>query len=184
MAATHTLLPQKLITIDEYLLTSYRPDCDFVEGILEERNLGELPHSTLQTELAFWFRLNQKEWAIKPLIEQRIRVSKEDVRICDVCLLHADAPRENVTLTPPLLCLEILSPADRLSRAKNVLRDYLLMGVPNIWLVDPSGRIAYTYTPTGLHQATSDRLEIPGSPVHVVLPDLFAALDPVPQPHG
>ena len=30
-----------LLSIDEYLHTSYKPDVDFVDGEIEERNLGE-----------------------------------------------------------------------------------------------------------------------------------------------
>jgi hypothetical protein len=37
-----------LISIREYLSTSYRPDCDYVNGIIEERNLGEYDHARLQ----------------------------------------------------------------------------------------------------------------------------------------
>jgi hypothetical protein len=37
--AAATPLP---ISVSEYLHTSYRPDCDYVDGVVEERNLGEL----------------------------------------------------------------------------------------------------------------------------------------------
>ena len=30
-----------LISVREYLSTSYRPDCDYVDGEVQERNLGE-----------------------------------------------------------------------------------------------------------------------------------------------
>ena len=33
--------------MEEYLATSYRPDCDYVDGEIEERNLGEKEHSIL-----------------------------------------------------------------------------------------------------------------------------------------
>jgi len=31
-----------LISVDEYLLTSFHPGCDFVEGEVRERNVGKL----------------------------------------------------------------------------------------------------------------------------------------------
>ena len=40
-----------LISIREYLNTSYRPDCDYVDGVVEERNLGELDHGWVQGNL-------------------------------------------------------------------------------------------------------------------------------------
>jgi hypothetical protein len=29
-----------LVSVDEYLSTSYDPDCDYVDGVVEERNVG------------------------------------------------------------------------------------------------------------------------------------------------
>jgi Uma2 family endonuclease len=172
MAATSTLL-----SLDEYLHTSYSPDCDFVDGELEERNLGEYTHGKLQARMATWFTNHEREWLVDPITEQRIRVSPIKVRICDVCLLRSDAPREAVTLTPPLACIEILSPEDRLSRVVTVLEDYRLMGVPNIWLIDPIRRGAFLFDATGLRIVVSGRLDIPGTPIHLVLADLFQGLE-------
>ena len=40
-----------LVSLEEYLKTSYEPDCDYVDGVLEERNLGEWNHGDLQGEI-------------------------------------------------------------------------------------------------------------------------------------
>ena len=175
MAATVTT--PALMSIEEYLRTSFKPDCHFVDGVVEERTLGELPHSTLHTELAYWFRLNQATWRAKAKTEQRIRVSANKVRVPDICLISDDAPREAVTVTPPILCIEILSPEDRLRRAEKVLEDYRVMGVSQSWLLDPIQQIAYTYNESGLNLFNGDRLELAGTPIYLVLSDLFAALD-------
>jgi len=34
-----------LVSVDEYLHTSYDPDCDYVDGAIVERNVGERDHS-------------------------------------------------------------------------------------------------------------------------------------------
>ena len=52
--ATPALTPT-LLSIDEYLHTSYKPDVDFIDGAIEERNLGEFEHARLQTILASFF---------------------------------------------------------------------------------------------------------------------------------
>ena len=36
-----------LISVEEYLSTSYHPDCDYVDGELEERNVGEYSHGKM-----------------------------------------------------------------------------------------------------------------------------------------
>jgi len=51
-----------LVSVSEYLRSSYRPDCDFVDGKLEERNPGEHDHAALQAALILWFGHRQEEW--------------------------------------------------------------------------------------------------------------------------
>jgi hypothetical protein len=60
-----------LLTLEEYLHTVYHPDCDFVDGHLEERNLGETAHGLLQVELSYWFRSRSEEWKIRVITELR-----------------------------------------------------------------------------------------------------------------
>ncbi len=165
------------LSIDQYLHTSYKPDLDFVDGGLEARNVGTYEHGKIQGWLFHIFTLNAKQWATDPVVEQRIRVRPNQVRVCDVAILRADAPREAVTTTPPLICVEVLSPDDRFSRTKLVLADYLAMGVENIWLIDPIYRAAFTYNATGLHEADPTQLTVPNTPIHVDLTETFASLD-------
>jgi Uma2 family endonuclease len=172
MATTTT----NLISLEEYLHTIYHPDCDFVDDHIEERTLGEFDHGRLQAALAAWFINREKAWNIRAVVELRTRVTPTRVRIPDVCLLRRDAPREPVTLTPPLLCIEILSPEDRLPRVLKVLDDYVTMGVPNLWILDPTDRIAYLYKDNTL-KLISDRLAVPGTEIYVDLPTLFAEFD-------
>ena len=166
----------QLILIEEYLHTWYRPDYDFVDGRLEERNVGERDHNRLQLLLAAWFLTKEREWHVFCLPEQRTRVSGTRVRIPDVCLLRGDAPREQVTLTPPLLCIEILSPEDRLPRVFKRLEDFLAMGVEHLWILDPEQRIAYVYSAGGATRHLGNRLSIPGTPIYVDLAELFTSL--------
>jgi Uma2 family endonuclease len=166
-----------LLSMEEYLRTSYKPDVDFVAGEIQERHLGEYEHARLQTLIAVMFATRESQWKISTVVEQRIRVSQRSVRICDLAILRADAPRERVTTTPPLICIEILSPEDRLSRAKQVLTDYLQMGVQNIWLIDPIYRSAWTFDAAGLHEADPTNLVVRDTPIRLDLTEAFAAID-------
>jgi Uma2 family endonuclease len=172
MATTPTLL-----SIDEYLRTDYHPDADYVDGEIEERNLGEYEHAKLQHFIDVLFGNNEDDWGTDTVVEQRIRVNSSRVRVCDVAILRAEDPHEHVTATPPLICIEIMSPEDRIPRATRVLADYFSMGVPNIWLVDPIRRVAYIYGAGGLQPAASLVLTIPGTPIRLDLNDIFLKLD-------
>lgn len=166
------------LSLEEYLHTSYRPDCDYVDGELEERNVGETKHGLLQVEVAFWFRSHKSEWNIRVITELRTRVGRTRVRIPDVSVAYDDeAIKEQVRTTPPLIAIEILSPEDRLNRIIVRLQDYLAMGVENLWVLDPMERVAYTYTSDGLKLIEAPRLTIPNSPIYLDLPEIFSALD-------
>jgi Uma2 family endonuclease len=173
----HAQTSPALISIEEYLRTSYHPDREYIDGVVEERNIGELNHGILQTELGFWFRSHRDEWQIQVGGGLRIRVTQTRVRIPDVCLVPLDAPREPVRVTPALLCIEILSPQDRLVRIAKRMDDFLAMGVKHLWLIDPLARLAYTYTRAGLSDPIAARLTIPHTPIYLDLPTLFTALD-------
>src|SRR5450631_2174765 len=98
-------MPQALfISLDEYLRTSYRPDCDFIDGEVQERNLGERNHSTLQLALGFVFKQNRYVWNVVPLVEQRVQVSETRYRVPDLCVVRKDDPPDQIVHTPPLIC--------------------------------------------------------------------------------
>ncbi len=163
------------ISLETYLKTSYRPDCDYVDGELEERNLGEREHARLQAAIVAWFFAKQKEWNIDVLPEQRTRVSASRVRIPDVSLVSLDLPYEKIITHPPLAVIEILSPEDRVRRYNERLEDYRRMGVRNIWVVDPESRMGYDWT-LGWQEAA--RFEIAETPIYLDIPEIFAALPP------
>jgi Uma2 family endonuclease len=175
MAATAPV-PVEL-TMDDYLHSIYHPDCDFVDGHLEERNLGEYEHSILQAAVASWFVQHRKEWGIQVTTEYRTRVSPSRIRIPDISIFPAGGPVEKVRLTPPLLAIEILSPDDRLARVLTRLNDFLAMGVPNVWVIDPAERSAYTYAQTGLRLVEEPRLNVPNTAIYLDLPEIFSALE-------
>jgi Uma2 family endonuclease len=159
-----------LVSVHEYLSTSYRPDCDYVDGVVLERNLGEKDHSLLQTEIAFYYRSRRKEWGLWALVEQRVQVSATRFRIPDVCLLIGE-PQDQIVRTPPFICIEVLSPDDRLSEMRQRVEDYLAFGVPYVWIVDPATRHAWRCTAGGMQEVTELRTENPETLVPVC--DLF-----------
>jgi Uma2 family endonuclease len=159
------------VTIEEYLSTSYRPDCDYVDGEVQERNLGEFDHARLQGAIFAYFYNRRKEWGICVVPEQRIQVSPTRYRVPDVCVVVGE-PTDQIFREPPFVCIEILSPDDRLSRMNERVADYLQFGVPYVWIVDPKTRKAWRCTPGAMVEVRELRT---GNPAMVVpLEDLFA----------
>jgi Uma2 family endonuclease len=166
-----------LIPVEEYLRTSYDPDCDYVDGEILERNVGEKDHSSFQGELLVWFRLRRDSLGTRAFVEQRVRVSGNRYRIPDVCVYIGKAPEEQVFEHPPFICVEVLSPEDRFARIRHRLEDYARFGVPNIWVVDPFDRSAWNYRNGDLQEIRDGILRTQDPVIEVPLQDIFASMD-------
>jgi Uma2 family endonuclease len=161
------------IPIHEYLGIIYRPDREYVDGEIRERNLGKYEHARIQAMLARWFGNREQEWGAQVVTEQRVQVSSTRVRIPDVTLLTLGA-QPDVIVDPPLLVIEILSPDDTYSDTQERAKDYREMGVETVWIIDPKTRTGRMCS--GAEWIESPRLEVKGSPFFVDLPDLFSQL--------
>ncbi|SNS76804.1 Endonuclease, Uma2 family (restriction endonuclease fold) [Granulicella rosea] len=171
MATTH------LISVEEYLRTTYRPDVDYVDGEIQERNLGELDHGTIQGAFMFYLGPRRREWNIRAVTELRVQVKEERFRVPDVCILDADAPKEQIIYHPPLVCIEVLSPSDTIYGMRQRVRDYVEMGVRQVWIVDPKDRTAIVCEGNSMVEQTDGTLKLPGTKIEVPLADLFSVLD-------
>lgn len=165
-----------LISVEDYLGTSYRPDRDYHEGELEERNLGEKDQSALQREIIFFFRSRQQEWKTFSFPEQRLQIGPRNFRVPDVCVTIGKAPDEQVFSAPPFICIEILSKDDSLERLQARIDDYLSFGVAYVWVINPRTRRAWSYTGTGIEEARSGVLRTQDPDLAVPLAELFAGL--------
>jgi Uma2 family endonuclease len=133
------------VSLEEYLNTDYEPDCDYVDGVLEDRNAGKKKHARTQTRLAAWLGARGQLYGYEALVELRTKVSATRVRVPDICLVSV-SDQDEITQNPPLLCIEVLSPEDRWSRIEARLRDYLAFGVPTVWAIDPYARKGWVGT--------------------------------------
>jgi len=177
MAASPVLADPALTTLEEYLDTVYHPDREYIDGKITERNLGETPHGKLQAFFVRYLGNRRDEWRVDAIPEERVQVAPTRYRIADVCLVSYDAPDELILTTPPVLCIEVLSRRDTVTETIDRAEDYLRMGVPAVWIVDPWKRRAYTVTGDGTLQRQTELLTVPGTPIQVPIPEIFAELD-------
>ena len=164
------------IPIGEYLGSVYRPDVDYVDGELEERNVGEFDHADIQKAVLLALTAQQVKAGVRAMQELRVQVSETRFRVPDVCLLPAGL-RTPVIQQAPLLCVEVLSPRDNIMRMRQRCKDYLDMGVPVVWILDPERRMAYVLTNDGMTEHSSGTLALLNGVVEVDIVAIFAALD-------
>lgn len=171
--------PSKLsVSVEEYLHTVYRPDVDYVDGRLEERNVGEYDHGSLQMALARYFSAHRFEWNIRVIQEQRMQISATRYRVPDTVLFSRDLQPEQIFTPPPLVCIEVLSPEDRLNRLQARVRDYFDMGVRAVWILDPrkkTGLDCCSGQQADWQEETSITVE--GTAIRIDLAAVFAEVD-------
>jgi Uma2 family endonuclease len=140
------------VTLSEYLSTSYRPDCDYLEGELLERNVGEWDHARLQGLLYGYLLSREKQLGILVVPEQRVQVKARRFRVPDITVLAGPRPAGGIITEPPFLCIEILSPSDPMVEMQDRIHDYLDFGVRYVWVIDPRTRLTFVYTPDGVQE--------------------------------
>ena len=159
------------VSFDEYMHTSYSPDCEYIDGAILERNVGKGKHAYTQGKVYLWISQKVGPKSLIVLPEQRVRISATRVRIPDVCVVER---LEEVISTPPLLCVEILSPDDRWGHVNASISDYQNMGVQCIWVIDPYRSRAWVFElenpPT---EATDGRIRSEALGIELNLADLL-----------
>ena len=145
-----------IVPVNEYLSTSYRPDREYLDGEVLERNVGERNHSKLQARLIVYLSTPSR------------------LRVPDVTVVAGPEPEEQILTSPPFLCIEILSRDDRMSEMQERIDDYLRFGVRYVWVPDPRLKRAFAYTGNGVGQPVSEVLETENPALAIPLATLFA----------
>jgi Uma2 family endonuclease len=139
-----------VVSADEYLNSSYRPDLEYVDGALVERGMPTIAHSVLQMILVEQFGKYRKALGYLPLPEVRTRiVERARYRIPDVMLCPLPIPDGKVVTSVPWAIVEILSPDDRIADQLARFQDYKRIGVAHVVLLDPEDLIAFRFDDDG-----------------------------------
>jgi Uma2 family endonuclease len=163
------------LSVQDYLKTTCDPDCEFVEGVLEERPVGELDHASWQKALVRWFSGTESQWGTRVYPELRVQITPDRFRVPDVTILSREAPREQIITHAPLAVFEILSPEDSMMRMLDKLADYERMGIQAIWVVEPKKPSYFRFSEGKLIPATL--FELPGSSFQVPMAEIEKLID-------
>ena len=109
--------------------------------------------------------------------EQRVQISPTRYRIPDICFVSRDSPRELIIRTSPVLCIEILSREDRMTEIMERVDDYLRMGVPTVWIVDPWHHECRSVAPDGTITIERETLRVPYTPIAIPVADIMLELE-------
>lgn len=126
-----------------------KPACEYVDGILIPKAIGTKKHSLVQSNLVAAIREKYDElYNVLPELMSRVREGQ--FYVPDIAVEDLSKPIEGRYPgpgQPVLLCVEILSPPDRLGKLLGKCEEYHRWGVPTCWIIDPEHRIAWEYCP-------------------------------------
>ena len=140
------------VPLEEYLSTSFSPDCEYLDGEIRERNVGEYPHSKVQRRLMAFFERMAANHPVHPAPELRVQVTPTRYRVADLAVFLGEEPLENAPSRPPLVVVEVVSREDRYVEITEKLEEYRRWGVPHVWLVDPWLRRLFVHSGQGLQE--------------------------------
>lgn len=162
--------------LEIYLNSSFEPDAEYADCIIEERPMGEWNHANWQAAILEFFRTRRTEWNIRAAAELRVQVAPDRFRVPDVTILDRNLPVEQIITHPPVGVFEILSPEDTMTRMMTKLADYQQMGIRTILVLDPSGQ-HFRYASGCLEKLTETAFDLPGSACRFDLQEIQKLLD-------
>ena len=167
----------ELISAEQYLHTSFEHDAEFVEGRIVERPVPTYEHASMQSFLIEALRIIGRRLGLITLPEQRVQTRPDHFRVPDICVHVGGPPKEQIFRTPPFICIEILSPEDRMARVQDRIDDYLKFGVRYVWVINPENRRVWVSTHAGSTEVKDGILRTEDPSLTVSLAEVFAGLD-------
>jgi Uma2 family endonuclease len=163
-----------LMDVGEYLRTSFEgSDCEYLDGEIVERNMGELPHGDVQLNLGTLLRQMRKRLGLRVVPEIQIQISPTRYRVADLAVWRDDNIGIGIPAVAPFLVVEILSPEDRMVRMLPKIQEYLSIGVEWIWIVDPQEQSALLYSQKNPAGAVCDVLRTESPEIEIPLTAAF-----------
>jgi Uma2 family endonuclease len=159
-----------LVSVADYLRRTEKPTCEYDEGVLSPKSMPTKIHSLLQYILVGMLRGQ----AVDALHEVMVRISSTQFLVPDV--IAAKKIEDPYPTEPVELCVEILSPDDRIGAMLAKCERYHAWGVPHCWVIDPEKRSAWQYDKDGEPIPVSSKGVLRAGVLEVSLPTLFAGL--------
>src|SRR5260221_6293043 len=82
--------------VEEYLRTTYDPDCDYVDGEVLERNLGERDDRKITRQYSSHTVNWYATFCFIKIPEQRVQVSPTRFLVPDICVYLGEEPQEQI----------------------------------------------------------------------------------------
>lgn len=163
-----------LISEQEYLGTTYKPACDYIDGVLHQKSMPTRKHSRAQMRLGRLIEEGFSDFEADPQLTVKVRTDKYFVP--DLVIQRRDRIQDPYPVEPVHLCVEILSPDDRISETFAKCEEYHAWGVETTWVIDPEARRAWEYRKGQRPLEVSQTGTLTADGISIPMPDLFSDL--------
>ena len=173
-AITHTPLAPAEEYISRFVEGGEKPTCEYVDGVLLPKSMGTKKHSQVQANIAKLIGSRYDE-ILNPLPELTTRLREGQFYVPDLAVEDLAKPiqgRYPGPHDPVLLCVEIVSPPDRVGKLFGKSEEYHKWGVPYCWVIDPERKMAWEYFPDDPEPRKVEEMLTAG-PIQLTLDDVF-----------
>jgi Uma2 family endonuclease len=156
-----------IVSVEDYFLRTEKPYCEYVDGVLHPKALPNTFHARAQYTLLVLLGRQ----GVEALAEVTVRITPTKYLIPDVIaspVIQSPYPTE-----PVVLCVEILSPEDRVGSMLAKCEQYHAWGVPFCWVVDPEKQTAWQYHSGGEPEHVERGGTLTAGELSVQLQELF-----------
>jgi Uma2 family endonuclease len=129
--------------------------------------------TTLHARIQFLLQVLLHRQGVEALAEVHVRLSPSKYLIPDV--IAAPVIQSPYPTEPVLLCVEILSPEDRVGAMLAKCEDYHAWGVPFCWVIDPEKQTAWQYHAENQPEHIARLGTLTAGTLAVPLEELFSA---------
>jgi Uma2 family endonuclease len=174
MAAGPTFPPVAAVSVEEYLATSYKPACDYVDGVLRQKPLPTWKHGLLQGHLMQLINVGFPDFEAASEVTVRLRPGKYFVP--DVIVQQLGRIQDPYPTEPVHFCIEILSPDDRMSEVLGKSEEYHAWGVETAWIADPDNERAWEYRAGQRPKEIAPDASLTAAGIAIPLSEVFSVL--------
>jgi Uma2 family endonuclease len=130
------------VSVEDYLAHETKPASEYADGVVTQKSLPTRNHARIQRTVGQLIERDHPDYEALPELTVRLREGR--FLVPDVAVCRRGDPSPYPTEPIPL-CIEILSPGDRMSETVGKCEEYHAWGVEHAWIIDPDHRIAWSY---------------------------------------
>lgn len=181
MAAIVNTAHEPLVSVEEYIARfvdgNEKPMCEYVDGELIPKSMPTRKHGKVQANIIYQFRAHWSQ-QFDPIPELTARPRETQFYIPDIAVEDKTKPvagRYPGPNDPVFLCVEILSPPDRIGKLIAKCEEYHRWGVPYCWIIDPERKKAWEYAPDDREPRVA-QAQLTAGPIALQVAEVFEGI--------